>query len=57
VEAGCTIRGSRLRDTLVGANTRIDGSSLHDSLIGANVHVANVTGSVSLADHSEVRGE
>ena len=57
IEAGCVIRNAKLRDTLVGRNTEIEDAQLHDSLIGANVRLRNVTGSVSVADHSELLGD
>jgi glucose-1-phosphate thymidylyltransferase len=56
IESGCTVRAAKLRDTLVGGNARIENAALHDSIIGANAHVTGVTGSVSVADHSEVLG-
>lgn len=54
IEAGCKIRGAKLRDTIIGAGTTIEDSNLHDSLIGAQVRVSGVNGSVSLIDHSTV---
>lgn len=54
---GTVVRGSTLRDTIVGAHTEIDGSSLHDALIGDHVRIRGVQGSASLVDHSEVQGE
>jgi glucose-1-phosphate thymidylyltransferase len=57
IEAGCTIRGSKLRDTIIGAGTTIEDSELHDSLIGAQVRIRGVEGSVSLLDHSTVLGD
>ncbi len=38
------VRGSRLRDTIVGAGATVDGSDLHDSLIGAEARVRRRTG-------------
>lgn len=57
IEAGCTVRGSKLRDAIVGAGTTIEDSELHDSLIGDRVRVRGVKGHVSVVDHSEVIGE
>jgi glucose-1-phosphate thymidylyltransferase len=57
LEAGCVVRGSTLRNTLVGANTHITDAQLHDSLIGANVRIEKVRGSISVADHSELHGD
>jgi len=57
IEAGCQIRGAKLRDTIVGPNTTIEGAELHDSLIGARVTIRGVNGSVSLLDDSFVVGD
>lgn len=54
IETGSTIRGARLRDTIIGAGTSIEDADLHDSLIGNQVRIRGVRGSVSLVDHSEV---
>jgi glucose-1-phosphate thymidylyltransferase len=56
VETGSTIRGSKLRDTIVGAGTTIEGSTLHDSVIGDGALVRGVTGAVSLGDDAQVAG-
>jgi len=55
VSAGTVIRGSKLRDTVVGSGTRITGSRLTGSLVGDQVVLENVRGSVTVGDHSEVR--
>jgi glucose-1-phosphate thymidylyltransferase len=57
VEAGSVVRNTKLRDTLVGRNSEIEGSKLHGSLIGADVKVRNVTGAISVTDHSELLGD
>ncbi|NJD09370.1 MAG: nucleotidyltransferase [Gemmatimonadetes bacterium] len=54
VEAGCTIRASALRDTIVGAHTTIEHARLHGSLIGNHVIVRHARGAVSLGDHATV---
>jgi glucose-1-phosphate thymidylyltransferase len=53
--AGVTVRGSRLRNSIVGEGATIEGSTLHDSLIGKNVRVEGVHGRVDLGDDSVVR--
>jgi len=55
LSAGATVRGSKLRDTIVGEKSVIDGCDLHDSLIGSNVQVTGVRGQVDLGDHSVVK--
>jgi len=57
IESGSTIRGSRIRNAIIGARTRIESSDIRDSLIGNDVSVRGVHGCVSLVDHSEVLGE
>jgi glucose-1-phosphate thymidylyltransferase len=57
IEEGCKIRGTKLRDTIIGAGTTIEDSELHDSLIGDQVRIRGVKGSVSLLNHSTVLGD
>jgi len=57
IGAGSTVRGSKLRDSIVGEKSEIDACDLHDSLIGSNVKVRGVTGQVDLGDHSVVAPE
>ncbi len=54
ISAGTKIRGSRLRDTIVGENALIEGCELHDSLIGNEARLRGVKGQVDLGDHSVV---
>jgi glucose-1-phosphate thymidylyltransferase len=56
IEQGCQIRGAKLRDTIVGANTIIEKSELHSSLIGDEVVLRGVNGQVSVGDQSQVDG-
>jgi glucose-1-phosphate thymidylyltransferase len=54
LSAGVTVRGSKLRDSIVGEKAVIEGCDLHDSLIGRDSRVTGVTGQVDLGDHSVV---
>jgi glucose-1-phosphate thymidylyltransferase len=54
LSAGATVRGSKLRDAIVGEKSTVENSELHDSLIGRDVKVSGVKGSVDLGDHSVV---
>ena len=54
IMSGSTVRGSRLRDTIIGGKTTIEDSELHDSLIGESCVVRGAHGSLSIVDHSEV---
>lgn len=55
LSAGVTVRGSKLRDSIVGEKAVIEGCDLHDSLIGRDAHVSGVRGQVDLGDHSIVK--
>jgi glucose-1-phosphate thymidylyltransferase len=55
IEAGCTIEGSELRDTIVGRKTRLANVKLRNSMIGDEAVVENVSGEITISDHSEVR--
>ena len=54
LSGGATVRGSRLRDCIVGSEARVEDSDLHDSLIGDHATVRGVHGQVSVGDHSAV---
>jgi len=54
---GSIIEKSELKDTLIGANTKIVGSTLQNSLIGDSVVIEGVHGELTLGDHSEVRSQ
>ncbi|MGE3527350.1 MAG: sugar phosphate nucleotidyltransferase, partial [Gemmatimonadales bacterium] len=57
LEAGTIVKGSRLSHTIVGAESTISGSTITRSMLGDAVVVSGFTGSLSVGDHSEVRGE
>ncbi|MCL7989943.1 MAG: sugar phosphate nucleotidyltransferase [marine benthic group bacterium] len=54
---GSTVRRSRIRDSIVGVGSEISDCELRQSLIGDHAFASGVRGTVSLGDHSEVRGE
>lgn len=54
ISAGSTVRGSRLRNSIVGSKTTIEGSDLTDSLVGSHVTLRGVKGQVDVGDHSVV---
>ncbi len=55
IGAGTSVKGSTLRDTVVGDKSTLDGCALHDSMIGDAVILEGVSGAVTIGDHSEVR--
>ncbi len=57
ISAGSSISESRLRDTIVGAKTRIAHADLSNSLIGDEAVVEGMKGELTIADHSEVHGK
>lgn len=56
VEEGCVLRGSTIRDAIIGEDVRIDDARLRDSLIGDRSVVRGVEASVDVVDDSEVVG-
>lgn len=54
IEAGARVSDSRLDRVIVGGGAEVDGCALHDSLVGARSEVRAVTGSVNLANDSQV---
>jgi glucose-1-phosphate thymidylyltransferase len=54
LSAGVTVRGSKLRDSIIGEGSVIVGCDLHDSLVGRDAKVTGVNGQVDLGDHSVV---
>jgi glucose-1-phosphate thymidylyltransferase len=55
IEAGSTVEGSELRDSIVGPGARVARSKLEKSLIGEGGVVEGVVGTVNVGDHSTVR--
>lgn len=55
IGAGTSVKGSTLRDAVVGEKGTIDGCSLHDSMLGDRVTVEGVSGAVTLGDDAEVK--
>jgi glucose-1-phosphate thymidylyltransferase len=51
---GSVIRGSRLRDCIVGANATIEDCELRESIVGEHTTLRGIVGSVSVGDHSQV---
>ena len=54
--AGTVVENSTLKDTIVGADTRIINSTLTRSLIGDSAVIENVSGEATVGDHAEVHG-
>lgn len=54
IETGCTIHGSRVRDSIIGAHVTIENCELHTSLIGDHAVLKGFKGSVNVVNHSEV---
>jgi glucose-1-phosphate thymidylyltransferase len=55
ISTGTTVRGSRLRDCIVGEGSTLEKCDLHDSLVGSHVTLRGVRGQVDVGDHSVVR--
>jgi glucose-1-phosphate thymidylyltransferase len=56
VEAGARILNSSLRSCIIGPGAVIESSVIRNSIIGGHSSVRGFNGSLSLADHSVVRG-
>jgi len=56
VSAGSSIEDSELRDTIIGAKSRVRRSSLTNSIVGDEAIVEGIRGELTISDHSEVRG-
>jgi glucose-1-phosphate thymidylyltransferase len=55
IEAGSSIEGSQLRDTIVGRKSKVRNSVLRNSLIGEEAVIDGVRGELTISDHSEVK--
>jgi glucose-1-phosphate thymidylyltransferase len=57
LEEGTRVRGSTIRNTIVGRDAVIEDCELHDSLIGDRAVLRRIRGTVSVAADSEVQGD
>ncbi len=57
IGAGASIRGSRIRDAIIGHDASIEDADLHDAMIGDHAVVRAIAGTADLGHHSEVAGE
>jgi glucose-1-phosphate thymidylyltransferase len=55
--AGSVVEDSTLQHTIVGKNAQIRRARLTNSLLGDDVVVEGISGELTVADHSEVRGK
>ncbi len=55
IEAGSRVSGSQLRHVIAGRDCSIANTRLDHSMLGNHVSVDGFAGSVSVADHSEIR--
>ena len=55
IGAGCTVRNSVLRDTIIEKNTQVLGVSLEYSMIGENTLLDGGVNSLNVGDNSEVK--
>jgi glucose-1-phosphate thymidylyltransferase len=54
---GSKVESSTLTDTIVGSRCTIRRSTLHNSLIGDDAIIEGLRGELTVADHSEIRGD
>ena len=55
ISAGSQVLYSTVRDSVIGASTRISSSALANSLVGDHAVVEGIAGEISLGDNAEVR--
>jgi glucose-1-phosphate thymidylyltransferase len=55
ISAGAVLRGSKVRDAIIGEKAVLEGCDLHDSLVGAHATLSGVKGQADVGDHSIVR--
>jgi glucose-1-phosphate thymidylyltransferase len=56
LEAGSTVRDSRISESIIGRNTLVERSEISTSMLGESTVVTDFTGQLNLGDHGEVRG-
>ncbi len=54
IEAGAQLKDCQLANAIVGVEAQLERADLHDSLVGARARVRGLSGTVNLADDSEV---
>jgi glucose-1-phosphate thymidylyltransferase len=55
LSAGTVVERSELRDTIVGASSRVTDCRLQGSIVGDHVKLAGLHGTATVGDHGEVR--
>ena len=56
VEEGATLEDCEIQNSVIGPQAVLQGSRLQDSIIGGHAQITSVRGSLSVTDHSLVRG-
>ncbi len=54
--AGSVVRNSTISDAVIGDKSQITDSTLHHAFLGDAVIVEGMSGSLTIGDHSEIRG-
>jgi glucose-1-phosphate thymidylyltransferase len=54
IASGSVLRGSSVRNSIVGADSVLEDCEIEQSLIGDHVRVSGLRGTASLGDHSEI---
>jgi len=57
VGAGCQVKGSQVKDTVLEPGAQVIGSTLHGSLVGARAEVRNIEGSLNVGDDCQIEGD
>ena len=56
LEAGATVRGCTLRDSIIQQKATLEQASLTHSSVGQHAHVTHFEGEVHMGDHSTIEG-
>ena len=56
IETGCTLRNTKVSDSIIGANTTIEDTTLQRSIVGDQVRIRAFSGEANVGDHSELVG-
>lgn len=57
ISAGTVVEDSLVRDSIVGAKSKIAHSTVHDSLVGDEVVIDGFHGALTIGEHSELRAD
>ena len=57
ISAGTVVEDSQIRDSIIGAKSKIAHATVHDSLVGDEVVIDGFHGALTIGEHSELRAD